>query len=1134
MKKMLIDGNEAVSNIAYLFTELSSIYPITPSSSMAENVEVLASINKKNIFGNIVKIVEMQSEAGAIGTLHGALSSGLLATTFTASQGLLLMIPNMYKLAGEMLPAVIHVSARSLSTHALSILGDHQDIYSTRSTGFLMLASSSVEETSDMALIAHLTAIDTSLPIMHFFDGFRTSHEINEVNMLTEEEIIPLIDMDKINDFKNKSLLSTSYTVGTNQNDDIYFQATEARNKFYDNVPNVVKKYMDKINDIKGTNYKPFEYYGSNTAENIIIAMCSVTETIKETIDVLNSNGYNVGLITVHLYRPFSIEYLKSVLPKTIKNIAVLDKTKEHGSIGEPLYLDVNSALGKDYNIYGGIFGISGKNTNPACIKAIYDFLNNKPFHNFTVGITDDVTNRSISVDYNFKIDTAEEFLIYGYGSDGMISASKSFLHLMKNDNNYVQGYFQYDSKKSGGVTTSHLRISNKRIRSTYYVENPKYVIISRDSYLEEFSCFEHIKENGIVLINTDKSNEELNKLFNKKDIDLLISRNAKVYVIRAYELARRLGLKEKTSMIMEAAMINLATNIDKDKSLSDLINHIYNKFSKKGKDIVDKNIEAINLAKEYMSLFNLNSDVEEILDISDNDNKIYNYLANRKGNELKTSDFIDNSNGKFYHVQNNNKRAITTVVPNWISSNCINCNQCSFVCPHSVIRPFLLSKEEFDKAPDFIKDKAKIPLGKELDGYYYILSISINNCTGCGLCIKTCPAIKKALTEVKIGEAKKNREQEVFDYLVKNITDKNVSDKYTVKGSQFRSPEFEFCGACSGCGETAYIKLLTQLFKEQLVIANATGCSSIYGGDITNLPYKISWASSLFEDNAEFGYGMALAEDIRKKNFIKTVEKYKDTYPLLNEWLDVSDDIDKSKEVYDKLKTMKLPDELDSIKDNFLSKSVWAIGGDGWAYDIGFSGIDHVLSTRDNINILVLDTEVYSNTGGQSSKSSRSGSIAAFTSAGKDNFKKDLAGVALMYPNVYVAQVSLGGNMGQVIKVMKEAANYNGPSIIIAYAPCISHGLIGGMRESINSQKMAVTSGYFPIFNRNPETGILTLDFKNVDFNKYDDFLNSQMRYRMLQTVNSKRSAELLKQNKQEAIIRFNYYKELSQKDMN
>lgn len=1129
---MILDGNEAVARVSYLFTELASIYPITPSSPMAEHVEEYANKGVKNLFGESVKVIEMQSEAGAAGVLHGALQAGTLATTFTASQGLLLMIPNMYKIAGEMLPCVIHVAARSLSTHALSILGDHQDVYATRMTGFTMLASSSVEEAGDMAVVAHLSTLASQIPILHFFDGFRTSHELSKVNLLEEADVKDLLPTGALENFRTRSILGTApYTIGTNQNDDIYFQAMEARNKFYNQVPDIVNSYMEKINEIKGTHYQPFEYYGSSIAKEIIVAMGSVCETIKETVDALNQEGYHVGLVLVHLYRPFSKEYLMRVIPKTVEKVAVLDRTKESGSIGEPLYLDVKSALDGSCQVYGGRYGLSSKNTNPACIKAVYDFLKQGPSHNFTVGILDDVTHLSLNVDSSFKLKNSKELLIYGYGSDGSVSTGKSLVKTIgKGTSYYVQNYSEYDSKKSGGVTVSHIRLSKEKIRSTYYVETPDFIVITKDQYLQEFDCLSNICQNGILLINTTRSKEELLRLLKPTDIKMLLEKKVTVYCIRAYELSRKLGLKDKISMIMESAILNLLKEVNYELLEQELISFIEQKFRKKGQEVVEANIASLKQAMSYVEKIELKEQKEsELLEIDHA--SILEMIHKRKGGELATSAFLKEPDGRFVKRDHGTKeRGMSEMVPRWIQSNCIQCNQCSFVCPHGVIRPFLLSKEEYLNAPDFVKQRVVKPIGPNLEEYYYLVSVSIQNCTGCGLCIKTCPTLKKALEESKLSDEIRNQEQAIFDYASKHISSKDIVDKYTVKGSQLRPPKFEFCGACSGCGQTAYIRILTQLLGKSLVISNATGCSSIYGASIPSLPYHVSFASSLFEDNAEYGYGMVLSQTLKQNQISKIMKKYETEYPCITQWLLHKNNVDITRNVYEKLKEKNLPEELKQILEEVPAKSIWCIGGDGWAYDIGYGGIDHVLSTHDNINLLILDSEVYSNTGGQSSKASTKGSVASFTMSGKKYAKKDLAAIAMLYPHVYVAQISLGANMMKVIQVMKEAILYDGPSIIIAYTPCISHGIKGGMQNSLEMEKLAVTCGYFPIFHRNPETKTFRLDFKNVDFDQYDTFLERQSRFQLLHVVNQEHASYLLCENKEEAMKRFAYYKNLEE----
>ena len=1132
---MTVDGNEACAYTAYMFTELSSIYPITPSSPMAEHIDEWSNQGRLNIFNDQVKVIEMQSEAGAAGLMHGSLQSGVLTTTFTASQGLLLMIPNMYKMAGEMLPGVIHVAARSLSTHSLSILGDHQDIYATRSTGFCMLSSSSVQDACHLGAIAHLSSIKASLPFLHFFDGFRTSHEINKINVLEMDDYKKLIDYKALEKFRNKALNPMNpKIIGTASNDDIYFQVTESRNKYYDAVPDIVNDYMKKINDLAGTNYKPFNYYGSDRASNIIVAMGSVCETIKETIDDLNDKGYNVGLVEVHLYRPFSSKYLLDVIPNTVKNIAVIDRTKEAGSIGEPLYLDVKSVI-KDKGVYGGRYGLSSKNTTPKDIKAVYDMLINNPHHNFTIGITDDVTNLSLDVDDDYRINKSNECLIYGFGSDGSVSAAKSMIKIIgENSDNYVQGYFEYDSKKSGGVTKSHLRFSDSKIRSSYYVENPSVIVITKDTYLNDFDCYSNIKENGTILINTTKSDKELISTMDSNMLNIINERNITVYRINALEIARNVGLGNKISMAIEYALFKLMNILDEKVVLEKLKESIYHKFYKKGEEVVNANIKLLNQVDDYLKKVDIN-----ILGLVDNttdqESSVIEQIMKRRGNSLKTSDVIDMADGSFEPGTSRlEKKDISDVVPSWIGENCINCNQCSMVCPHGVIRPFLLSKEEYDNAPLYVKEKARKPFGKGLEDYYYVMGISIKNCTGCGLCYKTCPGfrLQKALMMKDIIEQKNNHEQEIFDYLVQNTKEKHIDNVYTIKNSQFNKPRFAFSGACAGCGETPYLKLLTQLYGDHMIIANATGCSSIYGASIPSMPYTVPWASSLFEDNAEYAFGMLQADNLMK-NRIKNIminNMDNSNSELFKEYIDNINSYEVTKKVYDNLDYNTIPTELSKLKDYIIKRSIWCIGGDGWAYDIGFGGIDHVLSSNDNVNILVLDTEVYSNTGGQSSKSSHKGSIASFTSSGKKNHKKDLARIALNYPNCYVATVNMGYNMQGVIKALKEAEEHNGPSIIIAYSSCIAHGIVGGLSNSLEIQKLATTCGYFPTFRYVPESKKFTLDSTKVDFDKYEEFLNSQNRYRMLKNINPTMASSLLEGNKEDSKKRFDYYKKLDE----
>ncbi|MCI9233985.1 MAG: pyruvate:ferredoxin (flavodoxin) oxidoreductase [Bacilli bacterium] len=1134
IKKVTVDGNEACARTSYYFTEIAGIYPITPSSPMAEHIDEWSSKGITNLFGDQVKVVEMQSEGGAAGMVHGSLQAGCLTSTYTASQGLLLMIPNMYKMAGEMLPCVMHVAARALSTHALSIFGDHQDIYAARSTGFCMLASSSVQDAAYLSAVAHLSAIKASLPFMHFFDGFRTSHELSKIEVLEKSDFKEMIDEEALNQFRGKALNPLNPVIrGTAENDDIYFQMTEVRNKDYDIVPEIVNRYMIMLNQKAGTNYEPFMYYGDEKADKLIVAMGSVCETIKETIDVLNRSGYHVGLLEVHLYRPFSQDYFCKNLPITIKKIAVLDRTKEAGSNGEPLYLDVVNALKeKDILIVGGRYGLSSKNTTPSMIKAVYDMLEENPKNNFTIGIIDDLTHLSLPEDSAFKIKKNREFLIYGYGSDGMVSASKSIIKLIgENTEEYVQGYFEYDSKKSGGVTASHLRFSKEPIRSTYYVENPSVVVVTKENYLHNFSVLDQIEENGVFLINTSKTKEEIVEFLPDEVKQILVERHIKCYMINAYELARKVGLQNKISSILEAAIIKISNLLDYDLAKEKMKEYANNKFFKKGKNILESNYIAIEEAENYIVEFEL-VNVNSKTTLKDDIHDVYMMMTKRLGNELTTSDMLPYKDGSFIPgTASEEKRAISEVVPRWIKDNCIECNQCSFVCPHGVIRPFLLSEEEFKKAPEQVKNYCKKAVG---NSYYFALAISSKDCTGCGVCLKTCPGKKgmKALETIKLDKSLKEHTQEVFNYLVKNVTVKQEEIKSTIKGTQFASPRFAFSGACAGCGETAYIKLLTQLFGESLVIANATGCSSIYGGSMPSMPYTVAWASSLFEDNAEYSYGMLAAFQTIQKRLMKQmkalIEENNVNKELLQEYLNHSNNYEITKKIYQSLDYESLPSEFKVLKDYLPARTHFATGGDGWAYDIGFSGIDHVLASNDNINILVLDSQVYSNTGGQSSKASPKGAIASFASGGKKTSKKDLARIALSYPNAYVAQVSLGANGMQLIKALKEAVEHQGPSIIIAYTPCISHGIKGGMENSVEMEKMATMSGYFPIFRYLPETDTFHLDSKNVDFDLYEEFLMKQTRYAMLEVINPKHAKELLESQKEEAMKRYEYYKSL------
>ena len=1141
--KKIMDGNEACSYVSYNFTEVAGIYPITPASPMAEAVDKLSGDGKKNFFGEEVRVVEMESEAGAAGMVHGSLQAGCLTTTYTASQGLLLMIPNMYKIAGEQLPCVIHVAARSLATHALSIFGDHQDVYAARSTGFAMLATSSVQQVMDLTAVAHLSAIKGKVPFLHFFDGFRTSHELSKVDVIDLEKLKSLIDEKALDEFRSLALNPNKpFTRGTAQNEDIYFQMMEVRNPYYEKLPDIVNDYMKEINKITGRNYAPFEYYGSEKATKIIVAMGSVCGTIKDTIDYLvNEKGQDVGLIEVHLYRPFSTKYFLKVLPKSVKKIAVLDRTKEAGSAGEPLYLDVLKTV-KDVEskikVVGGRYGLSSKNTTPAMIKAVFDIMNAHDIrNNFTIGIEDDVTNLSLEYDKNFTLpNDYTEFLVYGYGSDGMVSASKDLMKITGTHTRaYVQGYFRYDSKKSGGVTIGHLRFGKRPIRSPYYVEKASLVVCTKDSYLSKINLLDKIKKGGIFLLNTSLDEKEIFKMMNNHDKEILRKRNVKFYVVDASSIAREAGLNGKISAIMETLIFKLGHIIDFEFAVNEIKQGIKVRFAHKSGNIDKKNIEAIDnclSSCKRIKVADVSSDEIPVNTQKD----IFDVIGAMEGDCLPVSSFVKNPNGIFEGGSSRKeKRNITDTVPCYNSDACISCNMCSLVCPHAVVRPFLLNEAEVMDAPESLKEKLLDFKFKD-EEYKFTIGISIPDCTGCSLCHEICPGKKgeKAITMVDKNELLKNSNvEEEYKYLFNEVSEKTPMPDNTVKGSQFSRPSFEFSGACAGCGETPYLKLLTQLFKDRLVIANATGCSSIYGASIPSTPYTVPWSNSLFEDNAEFGYGMKVADQTMKSrivNLIKNnIDKVKNSEKKVYKAYVKDINMETASLLYEIVDNTKI-EGLAKLKEFIKPKSVWMVGGDGWAYDIGYNGIDHVLSTRENVNILVLDTEVYSNTGGQASKSTRVGAVAKFASHGKKNAKKDLARMALSYPHVYVGTISLGANPLQAIKVMKEAEAYDGPSIIIAYSPCIAQGIVASMASSISEEKKATTSGYFPIFHYNPDEKKFSLDSK-ADFSKYYDFMSGEDRYRSLKAI-SKDYKKLLEENKDNAVNRFSYYEELSKEE--
>lgn len=1127
MEQKIMDGNSACSYVSYNFTEVAGIYPITPASTMAEKVDEYSASGKTNMFGDVVKVVEMQSEAGAIGMVHGLLQNGVLATTYTASQGLLLMIPNMYKIAGELLPCVINVAARTVATHALSIMGDHSDIYSTRPTGFAIFSSSSVQQVMDLTGVSYLSSIKGRIPFVNFFDGFRTSHEYNKINVIDNEIFKELLDYKALENFRKNSLdIDNPTTRGTNQGDMVYFEAVEARNKYYGKLPDIVNDYMEKINKKINTNYKPFNYYGDKNAKKVIVAMGSVCETVKEVI----KEEKGIGLIEVHLYRPFSSKYFLNVLPKSVRKIAVLDRTKEAASNGEPLYLDVVEIIKKHnlkIEVVGGRYGLSSKNTTKNDIDAVYKYLDNKILKTFTIGINDDVNNISLTPTTRSFKNTSKEILIYGYGSDGMVTTSKNILTLIgEKTPSYVQGYFEYDSKKSGGVTKSHLRFSKEVINSPYYVINPYMVVCSKDTYLKKYDVLNNIKENGIFLLNTEKDINNLNEVLPVEVINKLKEKKINFYIINANKIAYENNIPNKISMIMEMAILNLMGEVDMSLVKKEIKHLIKINFSKKGIDVVNSNINALSssltsLKKVDISLLTSKINMEKV------NNTLYSKLEHARCDLIKVSDFNSNIDGVFEGGTSAlEKRGLSNIIPSYDKDKCIMCNMCSLVCPHAVVRPYLLDKEEIEKSPLSVKEHLKDAKIKDND-LSFTIGISVPDCTGCSLCSMVCPT--KAITLKKQNLEARQKEMERYNYL-QTVSEKHVLPKTTIKGSQFVKPKFEFSGACAGCGETPYLKLLSQLFGDDLMIANATGCSSIYGASIPSMPYTVPWVNSLFEDNAEFGYGIRVGEDFMHEKVKRVFKEYKNKVNSKNKKL-----IDKYLKSYSKEVAEEVYNNLDyedfkeiiPLKKYIKEKTIFIVGGDGWAYDIGYGGIDHVLANNENVNILVLDTEVYSNTGGQSSKSTRMGATAKFASSGKKTAKKDLAKMALNYKNVYVATVSLGANYMQTIKAFNEAASYNGPSIIICYAPCIAHGIKTGMKSAIEEEKLVTESGYFPLFRYNPETEIFTLDSK-ADFTKYNEIFNRENRY----SINEEEKISLLEQNKKNAIDRYNEYKTLEGKD--
>ncbi|MDP9752029.1 pyruvate:ferredoxin (flavodoxin) oxidoreductase [Thermoanaerobacter pentosaceus] len=1164
-----MDGNTAAAYASYAFTEVAAIYPITPSSPMAENVDEWAAHGKKNIFGQPVKVVEMQSEAGAAGAVHGSLTAGALTTTYTASQGLLLMIPDMYKIAGELLPGVFHVSARAISAHALSIFGDHQDVMAVRQTGFALLSSSNVQEAMDMGFIAHLCAIKSRVPFLHFFDGFRTSHEMQKIEVVVYEDIAKLLDLKAVKEFRDRALNPEHPVVrGTAQNPDIYFQGREAANKFYEKVPDIVEDYMKKFKELTGREYYPFDYYGAKDAEYIIVAMGSVCDTVEETIDYLMKKREKVGLIKVHLYRPFSEKHFFNVLPSTVKKIAVLDRTKEPGSIGEPLYLDVVKAFyDKDKKpvIVGGRYGLGSKDTTPSQIIAVYENLKKDyPKDRFTIGIVDDVTYTSL--EEGEFVETTPEGTVsckfWGLGSDGTVGANKSAIKIIgDNTDLYVQAYFQYDSKKSGGTTISHLRFGKKPIKSSYLVNHADYIACHNKSFIYNYDVLKGLKKGGTFVLNCPWSKEELDDKLPASMKRYIAENSINFYIIDAVSIAQEVGLGGRINMIMQTVFFKLINIIPFEEAVKYLKDSIQKAYGKKGQDIVEMNLRAVDKSIEAL----VKVEVPEEWKNAKEGQKIVNpepdFVKNiqrpmerNEGDLLPVSAFVGMEDGTFpTGTTAYEKRGIAVLIPEWQIDNCIQCNECSFVCPHAVIRPFLLTEEEVEKAPPTFKVKKAI--GRGLEGLWYRIQVSPLDCTGCGNCADVCPAPTKALI-MKPAEEQIEKEARNWEYAVTLDVKDNLVDKTTLKGSQFAKPLFEFSGACPGCGETSYIKLLTQLFGDRMMIANATGCSSIYGASAPSIPYTTNkegkgpaWANSLFEDNAEFGYGMFLAnKQIRER--LRDLMKEAINMPIgdelkaaFQEWIDGMEDGDKSKIASKKILDIinrggytenEIIKEILDKKDFLVKKSQWIIGGDGWAYDIGFGGLDHVIASGEDVNILVLDTEVYSNTGGQSSKSTPLGVVAKFAAAGKRTSKKDLGLMAMSYGYVYVAQVAMGANMNQTIKAFVEAEKYKGPSLIIAYAPCINHGIKSGMGTSIMEEKKAVESGYWHLYRFNPELkkegkNPFVLDSKEPT-KSFREFIEGEIRYSSLKNVFPHIAEKLYQKAEDTAKERYERYRKLAE----
>ena len=1172
MRKMkTMDGNTAAAHISYGFTEVAAIYPITPSTPMGETVDEWAAKGKKNIFGEPVKVVEMQSEAGAAGALHGSLQGGALSSTYTASQGLLLMIPNMYKIVGERLPAVIHVSARAIATSSLSIFGDHQDVMATRQTGFAMLCEGSVQEVMDLSGVAHLTAIKKRMPFLNFFDGFRVSHELQKVEVIEQEELAKLIDYEALEDFRNSALNPNHPVIrGTAQNPDVYFQMAESINKYYEDIPDVVENYMSEITKLTGREYHCFDYYGAKDADRIIISMGAVSEVVEEVVDYLNKNGEKVGLVKVRLYRPFSVEKLLKAIPTSVKKIAVLDRTKEPGAIGEPLYLDIVKAFNGKENapmIIGGRFGLGSKDPTPSDIAAVFKNLSeSKPKDRFTIGIVDDVTN--LSLEPVKDIDVAQEGTtackFWGLGSDGTVGANKSAIKIIGDHTEmYAQAYFSYDSRKSGGVTVSHLRFGKTPIKAHYEVDRADFVACHNQAYVYTFPILDGLKKGGKFVLNTIWSPEEVEEKLPANLKRYIANNNIEFYIINAVKIAQEVGLGGRINMIMQSAFFKVANIIPVEDAIKYLKEAVINTYSKKGEKIVNMNHAAIDAGVDAIVKIDVpdswkdakeDGKIEENMDVPDFIKNICEPMNKLEGSKLPVSAFVnaDMTDGTFMSgTTAYEKRGIAVNVPEWIPENCIQCNQCSYVCPHATIRPFLINEKEKENAPEGMKI---IPAnGFKGEAMYYMIGVTPLDCTGCGNCVETCPAPGKAL--IMKPQDSQHEQIECWNYAVEELSIKpNPMKKTTVKGSQFEQPLLEYNGACAGCGETPYAKLVTQLFGDRMMISNATGCSSIWAAGGSAMAYTANkegngpaWANSLFEDNAEYGLGMLIAVKTIRTRIANNVRKAletdmsEETKAVLQDWLDNMNVGEGTRDRANKLEKVlqnedsEIAKKILNDKEFFVKRSQWIFGGDGWAYDIGYGGLDHVLASGEDVNVLVFDTEVYSNTGGQSSKSTPTAAVAKFAASGKRTKKKDLGAIAMTYGYIYVAQVAMGADKNQTIKAITEAESYDGPSLVIAYAPCIAHGIKIGMSNSQEEERRAVDCGYWTLYRYNPELqgkkNPFSLDSKEPKAN-FRDFLMGEVRYASLAQTFPETAEMLFKKTEEDALERYTKYKKLASEE--